>query len=69
MCKISLLAIGVFIALIEIANAKGVCSTGAYNTCVACCKTHPTVTNRELCVYQCGDYKILERQKQQTKDK
>ena len=45
------------------AAARGVCSTGAYKTCVACCKAHPAVNNRELCAYQCGDYKILERQK------
>ena len=38
------------------ASAKGVCSTGAYKTCVSCCKTHPAVTNRELCTCQCGDY-------------
>jgi len=51
-----------FIISIGAAQARGVCSTGAYKTCVACCKSNPTITNRELCTYQCGEYKIRERQ-------
>ena len=56
-------ALAVLVALSAPVSARGVCSTGAYKTCVSCCKSHPAVTNRELCTYQCGDYKILERQK------
>jgi hypothetical protein len=58
-----LIAALAFGACYSSASAKGICSTGAYKTCVSCCATHPAVTNRELCTYQCGDYKILERQK------
>lgn len=44
-------------------HARGVCSTGAYKTCVACCKTEPSITNRPLCTYQCGDYKFIKPKK------
>jgi hypothetical protein len=62
MIRTILLLVAGLLALSLPVYAKGVCSTGAYRTCVACCKSHPQVSNRELCTYQCGDYKILERQ-------
>lgn len=55
------LVIGVIVALLPVmAEARGICSTGAYKTCVACCKTNPAITNRPLCQYQCGDYKFTQ---------
>jgi hypothetical protein len=53
--------------LIAPAFAGGVCSTGAYSSCVVCCKTNAQITNQPLCVHQCGDYKFLEKQKKQQK--
>jgi predicted nucleic acid-binding Zn ribbon protein len=55
------------VVYVATAHAYGICSTGAYNTCVVCCKTNMAITNRELCTYQCGDYKILERQRKREK--
>jgi len=43
------------VASVMIANARGVCSTGDSKSCRACCASHPAVTNRELCTYQCGE--------------
>jgi hypothetical protein len=52
---LGILALG---AASQLAQAAGVCSTGAYKSCVACCNSHPSITNRPLCRYQCGEYNI-----------
>ena len=39
------------------ASAAGVCSTGQYNSCVTCCQSNPSITNRSLCISQCEGYK------------
>ena len=59
---VAIFAIGIVVQTAA-AHAGGVCSTGAFKTCVSCCKSHPTITNREICTYQCGEYKIRDRQK------
>ena len=42
-------------ALASLAPAvtKGVCSTGHYNTCLTCCRDHPSITDRDSCSRQC----------------
>lgn len=54
--KIAVTALGLVLVLATPAWAAGVCSTGNYKTCVACCKSNPTITNRDLCSSQCEGY-------------
>jgi hypothetical protein len=37
--------------------AAGVCSTGKYDTCITCCQTNASITNRGGCAAQCEGYK------------
>jgi hypothetical protein len=55
MLRTLLVALAV-VAITSSAQA-GTCSTGAYKTCVACCKTNPAIkTSVGNCVNQCKDY-------------
>jgi hypothetical protein len=48
------------------AEAKGVCSTGSYKTCVACCATNPAINinSRDRCASQCSDFRDSPLQKE-----
>lgn len=46
------------------AHAAGVCSTCAYKTCMACCATNGTITNRDGCSSGCSVFKDSPLQKE-----
>jgi hypothetical protein len=48
--------IALLLILSSPALARGVCSTGEYKSCSACCKSNPKVLDTGSCVQQCGDY-------------
>jgi hypothetical protein len=38
-------------------EARGICSTGRYKTCLTCCATDGTISDRDRCSRGCGDFK------------
>jgi hypothetical protein len=46
------------------ADAVGVCSTGHYKTCLTCCATNPTITDRDRCSRGCSDFRDSPLQQQ-----
>jgi hypothetical protein len=59
-----LAAVGVLASIPAL--AAGVCSTGEYKSCVRCCQTHPTISNRPLCTQQCGDFKVVKQRRSEN---
>jgi hypothetical protein len=58
------LLIALSFLLVASAQAAGVCSTGSYKTCMTCCATNGTITNRDACSSGCSVFKDSPLQKE-----
>ena len=62
MQKFAILEIGLItvmaVSAIDFAEARGICSTGEYGSCVKCCNSQGWDSERSAaCRYQCRDFK------------